>query len=300
MPHVSANGIRIEYETFGEPAAPPLLLIMGLGGQLIHWPEEFCRQLAEHGFCVIRYDNRDSGLSTVFEQAGVPDFMSVAAALARGEAVRPPYTIEDMAGDAVGLLDRLGMEKAHVCGMSMGGMIAQTVALRHPSRVLSVVSIFSSTGNPELPPPRPDALEALTAPIPSEREAFIEHTLRYFRIVTGPGIAFDEDAHCAVTARSYDRSFIPAGAARQMMSIMVRGNRRPALSAVTAPTLVIHGDADPVVPLEAGIDTAEAIPGAKLEIIRGMGHELPLMNPHWTAILELIAAHAASVPERSR
>jgi pimeloyl-ACP methyl ester carboxylesterase len=292
MPHARANGIRIEYETFGDPAAPAMLLIMGLGGQLIHWPEAFCRQLSERGLRVIRYDNRDTGLSSTFEKAGAPDFAQAAALFAQGEPLNPPYTIEDMADDAAGLLDALGIEKAHVCGMSMGGMIAQTLAIRHPSRVLSLTSVFSSTGDPNLPPPRPDALEALTAALATEREAFIEQTLRYFRIVSGPGLPFDEAAHRAVTEKSYDRSFIPTGAARQMLAIMAQGNRKPMLAAVTAPTLVIHGDADPVVPLEAGKDTVEAIPGARLQVIRGMGHELPLMNRHWLTILDLAASHA--------
>jgi pimeloyl-ACP methyl ester carboxylesterase len=215
MPNVSANGIQIEYETFGEPNSPPLLLIIGFGGQLIFWDDELCEQLAQRDHYVIRFDNRDVGLSTKLEEAGVPDI----GALMRGEAIQPPYTIEDMAGDAVGLIDALGIEKAHICGMSMGGMIAQTVAINHPRRVLSLISIYSTTGNPELPQPTPEALGILLTPPPEEREANIEHTMKVFRAIAGPGFLFDAEWHRKLAAQAYDRAFYLPGVARQFVAI---------------------------------------------------------------------------------
>ncbi len=166
MPRVNANGIQLEYETFGEPTSSPLLLIIGLAEQLTSWDEELCEQLAQQGHYVIRYDNRDAGLSSKIEEAGVPDVMRLIEALMKGEKINPPYTIEDMADDAVGLLDALGIEKAHVCGMSMGGMIAQELAIRHPQRVLSLISIYSTTGNPKLPQAKPEIMQVLLTPPP--------------------------------------------------------------------------------------------------------------------------------------
>ncbi len=293
MPQAEANGIRIEYEIFGDPADPPLLLVMGLGAQLIHWPEEFCRALAARGLRVIRFDNRDAGLSGKCDDRGTPNLAEILPALMRGVAVRTPYTIADMADDAAGLLTTLGIEKAHVCGASMGGMIAQILAVRHPARVLSLVSIYSTTGNPALPRPRPEVLQALMTPAPAERAACIAHTVALMRQFAGSGLPFDEPHHRRLAARAYDRAFYPQGTLRQMAAIMVQGNRRPALAAVAAPTLVVHGDEDPLVPLEAGRDTAAAIPGAELMVIAGMGHELPAMNAHWLQILDAIAGHTA-------
>jgi len=175
MAQVDANGIQIEYETFGGPDSPALLLIIGLAGQLIDWDEKLCQQLAQQGHYVIRFDNRDAGLSSKIEEAGVPDIMQTIEAQMKGETINPPYTIEDMADDAVGLLDALGIEKAHICGMSMGGMIAQTIAINYPKRVLSLISIYSGTGDPEEPQPKPEAMEFLLTPPPEEREEYIEH-----------------------------------------------------------------------------------------------------------------------------
>jgi pimeloyl-ACP methyl ester carboxylesterase len=287
--HVSkatANGIRIEYETSGDPSARPLLLIGGLADQLIHWDDDFCRDLTKLGHYVIRFDNRDAGLSTKFDEAGVPNL----ATLTGEEKGGPPYTLDDMADDAVGLLDALGIRKAHICGMSMGGMIAQIVAIRHPSRVLSLISICSTTGDKDLPPPQPEVRELLLAPAPREREAHIEYMLLLFKAMAGRGFAFDEEWSRMITARAYDRCFSPEGTARQIMAIMTQGNRKKALASVTAPTLVIHGTDDPVVPVEAGRDTANAIPGAQLMLIEGMGHDLP-HGGAWPKIAEAIAAH---------
>ena len=290
MSNVEANGIQIEYETFGEPKLPPMLLIIGFAGQLIVWDDELCEQLAQRGYYVMRFDNRDVGLSSKLEVAGVPDI----GALLRGETIDIPYTIEDMADDAVGLLDALGIEKAHICGMSMGGMIAQAVTINHPQRVLSFISIYSTTGNPELPPPTPEAMEVLLTPPPLEREANIEHTLKFFRRITGPGFPFDEEWHRKLAAQAYDRAFYPQGAARQLAAIFTQKNRKPALTSVSVPTLVIHGSDDPLLPVEGGKDTAEAVPGAELKIIAGMGHDLP-HGGAWPQIIDAIVDNTHKV-----
>jgi len=290
MPIVKANGIQIEYETFGDSSASPLLLIIGLACQLIEWHEDFCEKLAEQGHYVIRFDNRDAGLSHKFEEMGVPNVMQAIEAKMQGETVTSSYTIEDMADDAVGLLDALGLQKAHICGMSMGGMIAQTIAIRHPLRVQSLISIYSTTGNPDLPLPEPEAMETLVEAPPVEREAYIDYLVRTFRVIAGSGFAFDEDFHRRLAEKKFDRAFYPQGTGRQLMAVMAQENRKPALASVTVPTLVIHGSDDPLVPLACGKDTADAIPGAKLLIIDGMGHDLP-PGGAWPQILEAVADH---------
>ncbi len=285
MAKATANGICIEYETFGDRQARPLLLIGGLSTQLIHWDDDLCKDLSGRGHYVIRFDNRDAGLSTKFDQAGVPDL----GAIMRGEK-KSPYTLEDMADDSVGLLDALGASKAHICGTSMGGMIAQALAIRHPSRVLSLVSIYATTGSKDLPPPRPGMMELLLAPAPPEREAYIEHMLNLFKAMAGRGFAFDEAWTRTIIARAYDRCFCPEGTARQVSAVMTQTNRKKALASVTAPTLVIHGTDDPLVPAEGGKGTAQAIPGAQLMLIEGMGHDLP-HGGAWPRIVEAIATH---------
>jgi len=298
MPNVKANGIQIEYDTFGDRRGRPLLLIMGLGTQMIAWEEDFCRQLADRGQFVIRFDNRDVGLSTKFKAAGVPNVLKAMAAAARGEEVKAPYTLEDMAEDTVGLLDVLGLATAHVCGASMGGMIAQTIAIRHPERLRSLISIMSSTGNPKLPQAKPEVMQVLLKPAPAEREAFIEHMLKTWRTIAGPGFPFDDDRMRAQMARSFDRCFCPAGTVRQLMAIIAQGNRKPALASVRVPTLVIHGADDPLVPVAAGRDTAEAIPGAELLIFKGMGHDLP--PALWPKLVEAISAHTQKAEKVNR
>jgi len=290
MPKANANNIRIEYETFGDPSSPPILLIIGLGGHLIYWDEEFCRQLAEAGLYVIRFDNRDAGLSTKFDEAGVPDIMDVVGKLMSRQKVIPPYTIEDMAADAVGLLDALKIDKAHICGMSMGGMIAQALAIRYPGRVSSLTSIYSTTGNPRLPQPKPEIMGLLLTPPPQERDPFIQFNLNVFRALTGPRFGFDEKWVRQIMGQAYDRSFCPQGAARQLVAILTQANRQPALKGVRVPTLIIHGDADPLVSMEGGKDAADAVPGAKLKIIEGMGHDLP-HGEVWAQIAKDIIAH---------
>jgi pimeloyl-ACP methyl ester carboxylesterase len=290
MSKATANGIQIEYETFGNPSSRPLLLIIGLGGQLIFWDDALCKDLAGRGNYVIRFDNRDAGLSTKFEEAGVPNLAEIIGKIMQGEKVKPPYTLEDMADDAAGLLQALGIQKAHVCGMSMGGMIAQTLAIRHPSRVLSLISIYSTTGNRELPQPKPEVIGLLIAPPPKERDACIKHLVGVFKTFGGPGFPFDQKWTHKIMGQAYDRCFYPEGMARQLVAILAQNNRKPALASLKVPTLVIHGIQDPLVPVEGGKDTAKAIPGAQLMLIEGMGHDLPHSGA-WPRIVEAMAAH---------
>ena len=287
---VEANGIEIVYDTFGEPSASPMLLVMGLGQQMIFWDEEFCIQLAAQGYWVIRFDNRDVGLSTKFDEAGVPDILALMQAAAQGEAVQAPYLLCDMADDAVGLLDALGIESAHVVGVSMGGMIAQEMAIHHPARVHTLTSIMSSTGNPDLPPPTPEAMAILVTPAPTDRAGYIESSVQTWRVLNGPVFPLDEDLARESAGQSFDRGLSPAGLARQLAAILASESRREALKSVAIPTLVIHGDADPLVPVEGGIDTANSVPGAGLMIIEGVGHDLPpAVEPQ---VIEAIVRHA--------
>ncbi len=282
MPEAAANGIRIEYETVGDPAARPLLLIGGLADQLIHWDDALCEDLARRGHYVIRFDNRDAGLSTKSE----------GAVHAAPRAGRPAYTLDDMADDTKGLLDALGIAKAHVCGASMGGIIAQIIAIRHPSRVFSLIPIYSTSGNKDLPAPKPEVVRLLLAPAPRERDGYIEYTIALSRAMAGRGFAFDEAWTRMITGKAYDRSFSPEGTARQIGALMTQSDRRSALASVTAPTLVIQGTDDPLVPMEAGIEIAEAVPGARLMLVEGMGHD----HPHggaWPRIVEAIADHTS-------
>jgi len=293
MPKAKVNNIEIEYETFGDPSAKPLLLVMGLGAQMITWEEEFCTKFVDKGFYVIRFDNRDVGLSTKFEEAGVPNIMKEVMAVQRGKTISPPYTVEDMADDAVGLLDALNIEKAHICGASMGGMIVQIIAFRHPSRVKSLTSIMSTTGNPNLPQPKPEAMQVLLKPAPTEREACIEESVKRRRILHGSGFPYHEDKIRELTAALYDRSFYPQGMARQLVAVLAAENRVPKLGSITVPTLVIHGGDDPLVSLEGGKETAESILGAEFIIIDGMGHSLP--PEAWPQIVDAIAKNADKV-----
>jgi pimeloyl-ACP methyl ester carboxylesterase len=274
MPHVKANGIRIEYEEFGQQDSTPVLLIMGLGAQMVIWDERFCKLLAGKGFRVIRYDNRDVGLSTKFDKQ-CPDPGPLFIDVLQGKNIVPPYTLEDMADDAAGLLQELGIPAAHVIGASMGGMIAQSLAIRHPDCVLTLTSIMSTTGNPDLPQADPEVLAILAQPIPTEREAAIEHAVVLSRVIGSPGFKFDEERTRMLAELCYERDSDPVGPVRQMLAIMTAASRKDALRSVAVPTLVIHGAADPLVPIAGGFDTAEAIPGAKMLVIEGMGHDMP-------------------------
>jgi pimeloyl-ACP methyl ester carboxylesterase len=291
MSNTTANGITIEYEEFGDRNGRPLLLIMGLGAQMVLWPEEFCEQLAARGHRVIRFDNRDVGKSSWFDQLGVPDVTAAVGAALTRQPVKAPYLLRDMAADAVGLLDALHINKAHVVGASMGGMIAQAVAIESPSRVLTLTSIMSSTGNPDLPPASPAAMSVLLTPPPTSRAEVIEHTVTIFRTIGSPGFPFDEGYMRERAARAFDRGFNPAGTVRQLVAILASGSRKEALKAVRVPTLVIHGKDDPLVPFPAGQDTAAAIPGAELLVIDGMGHDLP--RPLWPRIADAISTLTA-------
>ena len=292
MPQITANGIAIEYETHGDPANPPLLLIMGLGAQLTLWPIELVEALVARGFYVIRHDNRDIGLSEKFGHGGVPNFRRVALMRLFGLRARLPYRLTDMADDAAGLLAALGIDSAHIVGGSMGGMIAQLLAIHHHQRVRTLTSIFSTTGNPRLPRPRPEAMNALLdrAPANATLEQVIPIGIRVARAIGSPAYPTPEERLRERIARDYARSFYPEGPARQIAAIMDDGDRRKRLRRVTAPTLVIHGTDDPLVPVEGGRDTAKAIPGAKLHEIPGMGHDLPLELVD--EIAGAIAAHA--------
>ena len=288
MPTAHVNGLDIAYETFGRQGDRPLLLIMGLGAQMILWDEEFCEQLAERGHYVIRFDNRDVGLSSKCDAGGIPDVMAAVGASMVGQKIAAPYKLSDMAADAAGLLDALGVAKAHIVGASMGGMIAQTVAIEHPHRVLTLTSIMSTTGNPDLPPATPEAMSALLMPPPADREGNIARSVEVFRTIGSPGFPFEEERIRDRAARSYDRCYHPAGAVRQMVAILASGSRKGALREVKLPALVIHGIDDPLVPLAGGIDTAETIPGATLLKIGGMGHDMP--RPVWPRIIDAISA----------
>jgi pimeloyl-ACP methyl ester carboxylesterase len=291
MTRVRANGIEIEYDSFGSPSGRPLLLVMGLGGQLIMWDEGFCEALAERGHWVVRFDNRDVGLSTKFGAAGVPNVMELMLQSAAGKTPAVPYTLDDMADDVAGLLDALALETAHVCGVSMGGMIAQTVAIRHGGRLRSLTSIMSSTGNPSVPPAQPEAMAVLMTPPPADRAGSLDAAVRTWRTIGSPGFPFDEQKIRERAGRLYDRAFYPEGVARQLAAIVAHGSRVERLREVDAPTLVIHGAADPLVPLEGGRDTARAIPGAELLVIEGMGHDLP--EGAWPQLVGAISEHTA-------
>jgi pimeloyl-ACP methyl ester carboxylesterase len=274
MPKANVNNLEIEYETIGDPASKPLLLIAGLGSQLLAWSDEMCENLAKSGFFVIRFDNRDVGLSTKFEDAGMPNMMEISAAYTRGEIPDIPYTLEDMADDAVGILDVLNINKAHICGASMGGMIAQIIAYRHPSRVQSLTVIMSTTGNPELPPSKPEILMQFFAPVPSEREAYIDEMVKRDSLIYG-NFTYDEDQGRDYRTKEYDRSYYPKGIARQLAAMAIPGNIKTKISAIQAPTIVIHGSEDPFNHIEAGKEIASVIPGANLLILDGMGHSFP-------------------------
>lgn len=298
MSQARANGIEIEYQTRGDPADRPLVLVRGLGTQLIHWDERFLDRLVDEGHFVVLFDNRDVGLSTHFPGAGVPDLGDIMSARAAGTVPVVAYTLDEMAADVVGLMDALMIERAHVAGMSMGGMIVQQVAILFPDRLRSMTSIMSTTGEPGLPGPTPEAAQALSTPPPLDRADYIEYSTRTQRAFSGRGFPFDETSWRVLAGRVFDRAFDPAGIARQMAAIVASGSRREALAGVTVPTLVLHGSDDPLVPPAAGEATARAIPGARWHAIEGMGHDLP--EGAWPEIVARIAEHTASADAEAR
>jgi pimeloyl-ACP methyl ester carboxylesterase len=279
--------LELCYETFGASAAPPLLLVMGLASQMLLWDDDFCELLAAEGFQVIRFDNRDVGRSTIMRGSRIPRRWQLLTRDARGAA----YSLDEMAADAVGLLDQLSIGAAHIVGASMGGMIAQLIALRHPDRVLSLVSIMSTTGNRRVGRPQPRvALRMLRRPR-EDREGYIEDHLETYRVIGSQGVAFDEERKRERAGRCFDRGIHPAGSARQMAAIVAAPDRTSLLEQVHVPTTVIHGDADPLVNVSGGRATAEAIPCAKLVILAGMGHDLP--RELWPQIIKAIVENAA-------
>ena len=276
MAKATSNGLELEYEIIGDDDGVPLLAIMGLGFQLVHWDEELCEAFADRGFRVIRYDNRDAGLSTKLEPGAA-------------------YTVADMADDAAGLLDFLTIDAAHVVGASMGGMIAQELAIRHRKRVLTLTSIMSTTGAEGYGAPTAEAMEALMTPAPTEREANLDHAVRIARVIVGDSeeFPFDEDRARRRAARAFDRAFYPQGMANHVMAVLLSPDRTPQLRELDIPALVIHGANDPLIQPDGGEVTAAAIPNAEHLVIEGMGHALPPMA--WPQVVQAVTALAARV-----
>jgi pimeloyl-ACP methyl ester carboxylesterase len=277
MPHAKANGLEIYYESHGQATDAPILLIMGLGAQMSRWSPDFIDKLVAAGHRVIVFDNRDVGLSEKLDAAGAPDMGAVVGALA--EKRKPPvaYTLDEMAADAAGLLEALGIARAHIVGASMGGMIAQLVAADYPERTLSLTSIMSSTGNPDLPRATPEAMARLNTPAPDpnqDLDGFLTHSVEGAKVMAGT-YPVNETLVRENALSDFRRCYYPVGFQRQYAGIMASPDRRPKLATITAPTVVIHGADDPLVPLAGGRDTAENIAGAELRIIPGVGHEMP-------------------------
>ncbi len=291
--YADAGDLSLAYETFGEEGARPLVLIMGLASQMLIWHEDFCRRLAAAGHYVVRFDNRDVGLSDRCHELGRPSLLRAAIAARRGREVRAAYTLDDMAADTAGLMSALGLERAHVVGASMGGMIAQAMAIRHPERVLSLTSAMSSTGNPRLPLPTWKATRVLFRRPPRTREAYVDYSLRLWRTIGSPGYPFEEAYVRERSARIFDRGLTGSGTLRQMVAILHHGDRRPGLARLSLPALVIHGLEDPLVPVEAGRDTARSIPGAALMLLEGVGHTLP--RGVWPQVIDAVSAMTESV-----
>ena len=294
MTAASANGLTIEYESLGDPADPAIVLIMGLGMQLLAWPDEFCRLLVRRGFRIVRFDNRDSGLSSrVAGQRSMNPMLAMIAARL-GLRVRAAYGLEDMARDTVGLMDALGIERAHIVGASLGGMIAQVLAARFPARVLSLTSIMSSSGNPKVSRPKKRALQIMMGRPPrgATTEQVTAHLVDVFRAIGSPDYPIERHELHERIGRWVRRAYDPAGTARQMVAIIASGDRRRLLREIRVPTLVIHGAEDPLVRVEAGHDTARAIAGAEMLVIDGMGHDLP--DPLLTTLADAIARHCSA------
>jgi pimeloyl-ACP methyl ester carboxylesterase len=284
------RGIELAYECFGDPSGQPLLMVMGLAAQMLLWPDAMCEQLADRGFRVVRYDNRDVGLSTRLDQHAPPSLPTLLATVARPQRVSAAYTLRDMADDAAGLLDHLGWSSAHVVGASMGGMIAQTLAIHHPERVRSLTSIMSTTGSRRVGLPAPRALKALlTRPEPTA-EAYAEHLVGFLKLTGSPAYPHDPDDVRALARACFARGMAGAGAARHLHAVLASGSRTHGLRSVKVPTLVMHGCDDPLVSVSGGVATAEAVPGAELRLFPGMGHDLP--KPLWGEMIDRIAGVA--------
>jgi pimeloyl-ACP methyl ester carboxylesterase len=298
MTAVKANGIDIEYEDRGPRDGPVIVLIMGLGMQLIAWPDALCEGLAARGFRVIRFDNRDAGLSTKTASAGHFPMTPLMALAFLGLPVRPPYTLNDMASDTIELMDALGIDRAHVVGASMGGMIAQIMVAEHPDRVSSLISLFSSSGNRTLPGPEPKVLRALLRRRRrSDPARAVREIMDFLRLIGSPGYPTSDAELRAKVERAVARCYYPQGFTRQLLAILTAADRRPLLRRIRAPALVLHGAEDPFVPPAAGADIAANIPGARLRIIPGMGHDLPAALVPF--LVDAIAEHCLKAQEKA-
>ncbi len=292
-----ANGIDICYEIFGEPNAEPLVLIMGLAGQMVQWDDGFCEQLAARGFRVIRFDNRDIGKSSRLSGAGRLTRWEMLKMRFLNIAPEAPYTLRDMAEDTIALMDVLGIRSAHIVGASMGGMIAQEIAIDFPERVRSLISIMSTTGDPDLPQPSDEAVTLLTEPQPKSHDKFIARFKRNSKVLRAGRFPRDEALDRSRAERVFARGLNPPGVGRQIRAVLASGSRKERLATVRAPTLVIHGTADPLVDPKAGEDTAASIPGARLMIVQGMGHAIPIAM--WSEIIDAIDKHAHEASARA-
>ncbi len=288
MPTATANGIELYYETFGSKDGDPLLLIMGVGAQAVMWPVGFCEALVEAGYYVIRYDSRDVGLSQKLDDAGTPNVLRAALRKLLGLRVNAPYTLSDMAADGAGLIEALGFDKAHVFGVSLGGMVAQTMAIEKPHRVKTMISMMSTTGSFRYVG-KPRAIRALLSRrVATTSEEAADNSVAFFNVVRGPGYAVDEEILRPASAHAFERCVYPPGFARQLVAAIASGDRTRALAQVRLPALIMHGSHDPLVPPSGGRATARAIPGAKLHIIEGLGHHMP--RGVWTEMIEHIKA----------
>lgn len=292
--YAEANGQKLCYQTFGDGRAPVILLVMGLGAQMVVWDNSFCEQLARRGYRVIQFDNRDIGRSSRVDAPVKVDFADLVMKQMRGEKIEAPYALKDLAADAAGLLDALGVQRAHVVGASMGGMIAQEMAINFPDRLASMTSIMSSSGNPALPPPTHEAAAVLMAPPPATRAEYIATFKKTWIVLRAGAFPADEARDEERAALNFERGLNPMGVARQLLAIFASGDRRKKLNGVKVPALVIHGDADPLVRLAAGEDTARNIPGAKLVVVKTMGHAIP--STVSAQVVEAIAQHAGAHP----
>ncbi len=288
MPRAATNGIELHWESQGE--GEPWLLIMGIAAQLVHWPQGFCDQLAGRGYRVVRFDNRDVGQSSWLTDLGPPSWTRLGLDLLRRRRTKAAYTLWDMAEDTLGLMDALGLERVHLAGMSMGGMIAQCLALEHPDRVASLTSISSTTGSRSVPPGNPRVLWMALGPRPSGRRGAIAHEARVLRAIGSPAHPVPLEQLKALATASYERGYNPVGVGRQAAAILASGSRRRRLAELELPTLVLHGEADPLIPVEGGRATSEAISGAHLVTIPGWGHDLP--PAIWSTLVEAMDRHA--------
>ena len=294
--YVKANGVRLAYDSFGDKDNPPLILIMGLGTQMIAWPDELCKGLAQQGFYVVRFDNRDIGLSEKMENAHIPKASRLMLLSKLRLPIRVPYTLNDMARDVIGLMDSLGMSRAHIVGASMGGMIGQIVAALFPQRILSFTSIMSSSGDRKLPGARQDIVMDMARRAMGMDAVTMESSIALWRKIGSPDYQPSDEELAARITRSMERSNYPEGYSRHLAAIIANGSRVELLKKITAPTLVIHGKDDALVPVECGIDTAKHIRGSRLEVIVGMGHDLP--GELVPTFVQLISEHALAAQQR--